>query len=74
MRHFAMPKPPSTDTNQLAAAIVAHTTNGNGEITKNPAAGALGRLGGLKVEKQQPKPVEISAAGNRKTRGIGALD
>lgn len=33
-----------------AAAIVAHTTNGNGngELKKNPAAVALGRLGGLK--------------------------
>ncbi len=38
------------DLNQLAAAIVAHSTNGNGngELTKNPAAVALGRLGGLK--------------------------
>jgi hypothetical protein len=44
-----MPKRSSTDINQLAAAIVAHTTNGsNGNITKNPAAVALGRLGGLK--------------------------
>lgn len=44
-----MPKRSSTDINQLAASIVAHTTNGgNGNITMNPAAVALGRLGGLK--------------------------
>lgn len=43
-----MPKRSSTDINQIAAAIVAHSTNGNGAITKNPAAVALGRLGGLK--------------------------
>jgi hypothetical protein len=43
-----MPKRSSTDINQLAAAIVAASTNGNGELTKNPAAVALGRLGGLK--------------------------
>ena len=34
------------DPNQLAAYIVAQTTGT--EITKNPAAVALGRLGGLK--------------------------
>jgi hypothetical protein len=45
-----MPKRSSKpDINQIAASIVAVTTNGkNGEITKNPAAVALGRLGGLK--------------------------
>ncbi len=42
-----MPKRSSTDLNQLAAAIVAHSTNGN-VPAKNPAAVALGRLGGLK--------------------------
>jgi hypothetical protein len=37
------------DINQIAASIVAATTdNENGQITKNPAAVALGRLGGLK--------------------------
>jgi hypothetical protein len=45
-----MPKPSSKpDINQIAASIVAVTTeSGNGQITKNPAAVALGRLGGLK--------------------------
>jgi len=43
-----------TDINQLAASIVAHTTGSSGLQTlnapkeKNPAAVALGRLGGLK--------------------------
>lgn len=39
------------DINQLAAAIVEQTTNGNVTTNltrKNPAAVALGRLGGLK--------------------------
>jgi len=41
-----MKKPNRTpDVNQLAASIVARTTNGN---AKNPAAVALGKLGGLK--------------------------
>lgn len=45
-----MPKRSSKpDINQIAASIVAVHTNGqNGQITKNPAAVALGRLGGLK--------------------------
>ena len=48
-----MPKRSSNgkpDLNQVAAAIVAHSTNGDGpmEMPKNPAAVALGRLGGLK--------------------------
>lgn len=53
-----MPKRSSSDLNQLAATIVAHSTNGDnghhatngndGEMPKNPAAVALGRLGGLK--------------------------
>lgn len=47
MRHdLNMPKRSSTsDINQIAAAIVEHSTNGS---CKNPAAVALGRLGGLK--------------------------
>jgi hypothetical protein len=59
-----MPKRSSTDINQLAAAIVAHSTNGNGEITKNPAAVALGRLGGLKGGKAR---AESLTASQRKT-------
>jgi hypothetical protein len=36
------------DLNQLAASIVAQTTGGHFQTGKNPAAVALGRLGGLK--------------------------
>lgn len=39
-----MPKRSSSDVNSLAAAIVRAATNGD----KNPAAVALGRMGGLK--------------------------
>lgn len=47
MVSFAMPK---KDRNQIAASIVALTTGTKvkEEIAKNPAAVALGRLGGLK--------------------------
>lgn len=41
-KHSGIPR----DPNQLAAFIVAQTTRA--EIIKNPAAVALGRLGGLK--------------------------
>jgi len=48
-----MPKRSSNpDLNQIAAAIVEVHTNGNG---KNPAAVALGRLGGLKGGKARAK-------------------
>lgn len=52
-----MPKRSSTDINQLAAAIVANSTT---ERVKNPAAVALGRLGGLRggkarADKLSPK-------------------
>ncbi len=46
------------DLNQLAAAIVAKTTGG-----KNPAAVALGRLGGLKGGKARAR--KLSAAKRR---------
>jgi hypothetical protein len=40
---------PTTDPNQLAASIVAQVTGAaEAEPEKNPAAVALGRLGGLK--------------------------
>ncbi len=43
-----MPKRSSSpDINQIAASIVQQTTNGTAN-GKNPAAVALGRLGGLK--------------------------
>jgi hypothetical protein len=56
------------DLNQLAAAIVAASING--EMTKNPAAVALGRLGGLKggraraesLSKAQRKKIAQKAA------------
>ena len=37
-----------TDPNQLAAAVVAEATGEPPKSEKNPAAVALGRLGGLK--------------------------
>lgn len=61
------------DINQVAAAIVAYTTNGNSEITKNPAAVALGRLGGLKggkarAEKLSPEQRRKIAKGAAASR------
>ncbi len=55
-----MPKRSSSpDLNQLAAQIVEQSTGGNAErsvnTTKNPAAVALGRLGGLKGGKARAK-------------------
>lgn len=44
-----MPKRSSKDVNQLAASILAQVTEeAHAQPTKNPAAVALGRLGGLK--------------------------
>jgi hypothetical protein len=56
---FAMPK---KDRNQLAASIVALSTGTKPkeEVAKNPAAVALGRLGGLKGGKARAK--SLSAA------------
>ena len=42
-----MPKRSSKDTNIIAASIVNQATD-EAHIVKNPAAVALGRLGGLK--------------------------
>jgi hypothetical protein len=55
-----MPKRSSNepDLNQMAAAIVAHTTNDDSPASlngKNPAAVALGKLGGLKGGKARAK-------------------
>jgi hypothetical protein len=36
------------DTNQIAASVVARATGSRKRVQKNPAAVALGRLGGLK--------------------------
>lgn len=38
----------SLDTNQLAASVVARATGSRKTAKKNPAAVALGRMGGLK--------------------------
>jgi hypothetical protein len=51
------------DINQLAASIVEQTTNGDAPASlngKNPAAVALGRLGGLKGGKARAE--RLSAA------------
>ena len=46
---WAMPKRSSKDLNQIAASILAKITGEDeGKPEKNPAAVALGRLGGLK--------------------------
>jgi hypothetical protein len=58
----------SPDLNELASAIVVASTNGI--MTKNPAAVALGRLGGLKggraraesLSKAQRKKIAQKAA------------
>jgi len=47
-------KKPHADPNRAAAAIVAAATGGRDE-GKNPAAVALGRLGGLKGGKARAK-------------------
>ena len=73
-----MPKRSSSepDINQLAAAIVAQTTNSEVAVNldgKNPAAVALGRLGGLKGGKaraeslsaKQRKEIARKAAAKR---------
>jgi hypothetical protein len=67
-----MPKRSSSDLNQLAAAIVAHSTNGdgNGELTRNPAAVALGRLGGLKGGKARAE--SLSAQRRKEIASIAA--
>lgn len=65
------------DLNKLAAFIVDQTTNENPELeeqtTKNPAAVALGRLGGLKggkaraekLTQERRKEIATSAAKKR---------
>jgi hypothetical protein len=74
VRFLDMPKRSSNgnpDLNELAAAIVASSTNGI--MTKNPAAVALGRLGGLSggraraksLSKAQRKKIAQKAAAAR---------
>jgi hypothetical protein len=43
-----MPKRSSKDINETAFSIVQHVTEDKRESVKNPAAVALGKLGGLK--------------------------
>ncbi|HJP17214.1 MAG: hypothetical protein CMD96_07865 [Gammaproteobacteria bacterium] len=52
-----MPKRSSKDFNEIAASIVQNTTNPQKKKVpqKNPAAVALGRLGGLKGGKARAK-------------------
>jgi hypothetical protein len=55
-----MPKRSSSpDLNQLAAAIVQQTTNGSSHSDKNPAAVALGRLGGMKGGKARARSLSV---------------
>ncbi len=71
MVNYAMPK----DLNQIAANITALTTGTKvkEEVAKNPAAVALGRLGGLKggnaradsLSKEQRKEIAKKAASAR---------
>lgn len=51
------PKKPASDLNKLAANIVGAATSADSESSheKNPAAVALGRLGGLKGGKARAK-------------------
>ena len=75
-----MPKRSSKDVNQIAAGILAQvTTEAQAQPTKNPAAVALGRMGGLKggkarakaLTRTQRKAIAKTAAaarwGNKKT-------
>jgi hypothetical protein len=55
-----MPKRSSTDLNQLAAKIVGQSTDSAPQkAKKNPAAVALGRLGGLKGGKARAAKLSI---------------
>jgi len=64
-----------SDINQIAASIVAQSTNGNG--AKNPAAVALGHLGGLKGGKaraealsaRRRREIARAAAASRWSKG-----
>ena len=64
MRKRSSKKPPAKDVNQIAAEILAAAIGQPSEETakgeKNPAAVALGRLGGLKGGKERAK--RLSAA------------
>ena len=75
-----MPKRSSSpkDINQLAASIVAESTGPTPQREKNPAAVALGRLGGLKggnaraekLSAEQRKKIARMAAGARWSKGV----
>jgi hypothetical protein len=58
-----MPKRSSKDINQIAANIVAAATGQDSThraVEKNPAAVALGRLGGLKGGKARAKKLSVA--------------
>jgi ABC-type phosphate/phosphonate transport system ATPase subunit len=55
-----MPKRSSTDLNQTAFNIVQQSTGQGAEPAKNPAAVALGRLGGLKGGKARAESLSTS--------------
>jgi hypothetical protein len=61
----------SKDLNQLGAHIMSVTTGTKLEITKNPAAVALGRLGGLKGGKA--RAASMSAAKRKAIAKQGAV-
>ena len=50
-----MPKRSSRDINETAFEVVQQATGQTSELAKNPAAVALGRLGGLKGGKARAK-------------------
>ena len=72
MYAYSMPKRSSKDVNVIAASVVDIATD-EAHIVKNPAAVALGRLGGLKggrarAEKLSPerrKEIAVKAASAR---------
>jgi len=78
-RSSKRPKRPS-DPNQLAASIVAKTTGeAKAQPEKNPAAVALGRLGGLKggkarAEKLSPRKRKKIARQAAKARWAAKAD
>lgn len=59
-KRSSKPKKASEDINQLAARIIAAVTATGNTGSKNPAAVALGRLGGLKGGKARAKSLSAS--------------
>lgn len=68
-----MPKRSSKDPNQLAAAILAQVTGeAEKQPTKNPAAVALGRMGGLKGGKARAAALTPSKRAQIATKAAAA--